>query len=30
VVMADGRAAAHYEHTLLVNDDEPIILTAPE
>jgi methionyl aminopeptidase len=30
VVMADGRAAAHYEHTVLVNDDQPVILTAPE
>ena len=29
VVMADGRPAAHYEHTLLINDDEPIVLTAP-
>lgn len=30
VVMADGKPAAHYEHTILVNGDRPIILTAPE
>ena len=27
VVTADGKASAHFEHTILVTDDEPVILT---
>ncbi|MDI3339765.1 MAG: type I methionyl aminopeptidase [Sphaerobacter sp.] len=29
VVTADGSLAAHYEHTVLVTDDDPVLLTAP-
>jgi len=29
VVTADGALAAHYEHTVLVTEDEPVLLTAP-
>jgi methionyl aminopeptidase len=27
IVTADGQPAAHYEHTVLVTDDEPVLLT---
>lgn len=29
VVTADGSLAAHYEHTVLVSEDGPVLLTAP-
>jgi methionyl aminopeptidase len=30
VVAADGKPSAHFEHTVLITDDEPEILTIPE
>ena len=27
VVTKDGKASAHFEHTVLATDDEPILLT---
>jgi len=30
VVARDGLPSAHYEHTILVTDGEPEILTCPE
>jgi methionyl aminopeptidase len=30
VVTTDGRLAAHYEHTVVVTDDQPEILTSQE
>jgi methionyl aminopeptidase len=29
VVTADGKLSAHFEHTIAVTQDEPLILTLP-
>lgn len=30
VVTADGSVSAHFEHTVLITDDGPVVSTTPE